>query len=128
MSIQASLDHLVLLVSDMETSAAWYDAFTELVGFRKTRNHVYLHADGWAIDLRDASSGAQPYGRFNVGLNHFGLRVEDEKSVLALREAFAEKGFKVPKPQNFTDEVTAVFFNDPDGVRWEVSNEIGAIS
>jgi len=121
---QALMDHIVLLVADISASAAWYDAFTELLGFGKIREHIYLHPGGWSIDLRQASDSAAPYGRYNTGLNHIGLRVEDAATVLAVRDAFAEKGFDVPAPQKFKGDHTAIFFVDPDGMRWEIGHDI----
>ena len=120
----AALDHIVLLASDLAQSVAWYDNFTQLLGFRKTGEHIYLHPDGWAIDLRAADKEGAPYGRFNAGLNHIGLRVETVDDVMAFRDAFAAKGFSVPEPQVFDDVETVVFFVDPDGMRWEIGHEI----
>ena len=124
MSSHAQFDHIVLLASDLEKSVRWYNAFTPLLGFQKTRDHVYLHSDGWAIDLRAAKKDAAPYGRYNAGLNHIGLRVENVDHVMAIRSDFAASGFSVPDPQIFDEEETVVFFKDPDGVRWEVGHEI----
>ena len=124
MTALARLDHIVLLASDMEAGVRWYDAFTPLLGFEKTREHIYLHANGWAIDLRPADEDGAPYGRYNAGLNHIGLRVGDADIVLAVREAFAAKGFEVPDPQVFDGVETVVFFADPDGVRWEVGHAL----
>lgn len=121
---RALLDHIVLLAGDLAASAKWYDAFTVLLGFEKTRDHVYLHPDGWAVDLRPAKPGTAPYGRMNAGLNHIGLRLADAQAVLAIRAAFAAKGFDAPEPQVFDGVETVVFFPDPDGVRWEVGHEI----
>jgi len=123
MKTQALMDHIVLLVADIAVSAAWYDAFTGLLGFERIRQHVYLHPGGWSIDLRQASDSAEPYGRYNIGLNHISLRVEDAATVLAVRAAFAEKGFDAPAPQKFKGKVAAVFFIDPDGMRWEVGHD-----
>ena len=122
---RAPLDHIVLMASDIDASVDWYDAFTPLLGFEKTRDHVYQHPDGWAIDLRAAKADAAPYGRHNAGLNHIGLRVESEKAVLAVRAGLAEKGYDVPAPQIFDGEETVVFFADPDGMRWEVGHHVG---
>ncbi len=124
MSVRALFDHIVLLASDHAESVRWYDAFTPLLGFQKTRDHVYLHPDGWAIDLRAAKKDGAPYERFNVGLNHIGLRVKTPADVMAIRDAFAAGGFSVPEPQIFDEEETVVFFKDPDGVRWEIGHEI----
>ncbi len=126
-TIRAVIDHMVLLVGDIAASAAWYDAFLGVLGFRKTRAHVYLGPDDWVVDLREASDSAAAYGRYNAGLNHIGLRVEDADTVLAVRDAFAAKGFEVPEPQIFNGKTTAVFFADPDGMRWEISHEISAL-
>ncbi len=119
---KTAMDHLVLMVADLETSVAWYDAFMPLVGFEKTREHVYLHADGWAVELRIANENTPPYGRYNAGLNHVGLSAADGEAVLSIRKAFAEKGFDVPDPQVFDGWATVVFFRDPDGMRWEVGH------
>ena len=59
---KTAMDHLVLMVANLDRSVAWYDAFMPLVGFEKTREHVYQHTDGWAVDLRPAGEEAQPYG------------------------------------------------------------------
>jgi catechol 2,3-dioxygenase-like lactoylglutathione lyase family enzyme len=124
---RALIDHIVLLAGDITASAAWYDAFLGVLGFRKTRAHVYLSPDDWVVDLRAASDSAEPYGRYNVGLNHIGLRVEDANAVLAVRDAFAAKGFAVAEPEVFKGKVTAVFFTDPDGMCWEIGHEISAL-
>ena len=124
MTAPAGLDHIVLLASDLSESVRWYDAFTPLLGFNKTREHIYLHTDGWAVDLRPAGEGGAPYGRYNAGLNHIGLRVSNAEVVLAVREAFAAKGFPVPEPRVFDGVETVVFFADPDGVRWEVGHAL----
>lgn len=121
---RAPLDHIVLLAGDLGASVKWYDAFLPLFGFEKTRDHVYLHPDGWSVDLRPAHADGPPYGRFNPGLNHIGLRVADAAGVLALREDFVAKGFDAPDPQVFDQVETVVFFADPDGVRWEVGHEL----
>lgn len=119
---RTSIDHIVLLAGDLEKSVAWYDAFMPLVGFEKPRAHVYLHADGWAVELRPAEEGTPPYGRYNAGLNHIGLTAADGKAVLAVRDAFAAKGFDTPEPQIFNDYFTVIFFRDPDGMRWEIGH------
>ncbi len=124
---RALMDHIVLLAGDIAASAAWYDAFLGILGFRKTRAHVYLSPDDWVVDLRAASDSAEPYGRYNAGLNHIGLRVEDADAVLAVRDAFAAKGFEVPEPEVFEGKVIAVFFTDPDGMCWEIGHEISAL-
>ncbi len=126
MPVRTLFDHIVLLASDLVESARWYDAFTPLLGLRKTRDHVYLHPDGWAVDLRAAQKDSAPYGRYNAGLNHIGLRVGTCDEVMAVRDAFAASGFEVPEPQIFDEEETVVFFKDPDGVRWEIGHEIEA--
>jgi len=118
--MRATLDHMVLLVSDLSESAPWYDAFLPLLGFEKTRDHVYLHVDGWAVELRAAEPGTPAYGRYNPGLNHIGLNVADADTVMRVREMFAAKGFDVPEPQLFGGFATVIFFRDPDGMRWEV--------
>ena len=114
------LDHLVILVSDLDASLPWYAAVLGALGFEKTRDHVWLNADGQAIDLKQAEDLSRPYGRFAPGLNHTGFRARDLAALEAVRSEVAAAGFEVPEVQDFGDD-RAVFLLDPDGMRIEVS-------
>jgi len=114
------LDHLVILASDLQASAAWYGAVLGALGFAKTRDHVWLHPDGWALDLRPATDAGRAYGRYAPGLNHTGFRADSVAAVEALMADLAAAGVEVPAIQDFGHE-KAVFLRDPDGMRFEVA-------
>lgn len=114
------LDHLVILASDLETSARWYGVVLGALGFDKTRDHVWLHPDGWAVDLRPATDASRAYGRHAPGLNHTGFRAESVKALQALMARLAAAGLEVPETQDFGEEL-CIFLKDPDGMRIEIA-------
>ena len=114
-------DHLVIMVRSLDVSLPWYETMLSLLGFTKTRDHVWSGKDGVAIDLREAKPGTSDYERFAPGLNHLGFTASDETAHDALRAAIAEGGFEVPDKQVFGEEGTATFFRDPDGMRIEIA-------
>lgn len=115
------LDHLVIMVRSLEVSLPWYTKLLGLLGFRKTREHVWLNADGVAIDLKQAEPGTCDYERYAPGLNHAGFTAPDEQAHEAVRAAMGEAGFDVPEKQVFGKQATATFFRDPDGMRIEIA-------
>ena len=114
------LDHMVVLVRSLEASLPWYATMLELIGFSKTRDHVWLSDDGLAIDLKKAKKGTSDYARYAPGLNHLGFTAPDLATLDAVRAGMADAGFEVPEKQFFSDE-TATFFRDPDGMRVEIT-------
>ena len=114
------LDHMVILVRSLEASLPWYEALLGLIGFRKTRNHVWSSDDGLSVDLKQAKAVTSDYERYAPGLNHLGFTAPDEAALDAVRDGMAKAGFEVPDKQYFDGE-TATFFRDPDGMRIEVT-------
>lgn len=114
------LDHMVIMVRSLEASLPWYDAMLGLLGFTKTRDHVWANEDGVAIDLKQAKIDTQDYGRYAPGLNHLGFTAPDAAALDAVRDGMAAAGFDVPEMQHF-DHDLATFFRDPDGMRVEVA-------
>lgn len=114
------LDHMVVLVRSLEVSLPWYAALLGLIGFSKTRDHVWYSDQGLAIDLKQAKAETSDYERYAPGLNHLGFTAPDEAALDAVRAGMAEAGFEVPDKQRFGGE-TATFFRDPDGMRIEVT-------
>ena len=114
------LDHLVVMVRSLEDSLSWYDTMLHLLGFEKTRDHVWVNEDGVAIDLKQAKADTGDYGRYAPGLNHLGFTAPDAAALDAVREGMEAAGFEVPAMQFFDDDC-ATFFRDPDGMRVEVA-------
>lgn len=113
------IDHMVLMASDIEHSARWYGDLFAALGYKKTRDHVWVAANGIAIDLRPAQDRSTPYKRFGPGLNHIGIVRDDRAAVNAIASAMTEAGHAVPDGQEFP-EGYAIFFKDPDGMRVEI--------
>lgn len=113
------LDHLVILVRSLDESLPWYSALLALLGFEKTRDHVWYDGEV-ALDLKQARDGTADYERYAPGLNHLGFTAPDEAALDAVRDGMAEAGFDVPEKQRLGSE-TATFFKDPDGMRVEVT-------
>ena len=113
------LDHLVILVRSLDRSLPWYDRLLALLGFDKTRDHVWWNGEV-AIDLKQAEDGTADYERYAPGLNHLGFTATDEAALDSVRRGMAEAGFDVPDKQRLGDQ-TATFFKDPEGMRIEVT-------
>jgi catechol 2,3-dioxygenase-like lactoylglutathione lyase family enzyme len=114
------LDHLVILVRSLERSLTWYDTLLCLIGFTKTRDHVWGNADGVYIDMKEAKADTADYARHAPGLNHLGFTAPDLHALEHVRDGMAAADFEVPEIQHLGRE-TATFFRDPDGMRIEVS-------
>jgi catechol 2,3-dioxygenase-like lactoylglutathione lyase family enzyme len=128
------VDHLDLVVTDLERSLEFYNGLLEPLGF--TRNAeivgergervVYIGGSGGAsVSLRQAQSDARPtpYDRYAVGIHHlcFGAasrEVVDERAAW-LREQGAEIESE-PQEYTYTAGYYAVFFYDPDGIKLEI--------
>lgn len=115
------LDHLVILVSNLEASLPFYEALFTAVGWTKSRPHVWVDDTGIMVDIKQATDLARPYGRFAPGLNHMGVTAPDRAAVEAVARAMAAAGFEVPEIEIF-DADEALFLKDPDGMRIEVTS------
>ena len=128
------VDHLDLVVTDLERSLEFYNGLLEPLGF--TRNSeiegergervVYIGGTGGtSVSLRQAQSDAHatPYERYAVGIHHlcFGApdreTVEERAAWLRGRGAEIESG---PAEYTYTHGYYAVFFRDPDGIKLEI--------
>jgi catechol 2,3-dioxygenase-like lactoylglutathione lyase family enzyme len=114
------LDHIVLLVGSLEKSLPYYEALLPLLGFEKSREHVWGNADGVYLDFKEAEAGLPGYERYGVGLNHMGFTAPDIASLEHVRDTMAAAGFEVPDVQGFGG-TRALFMKDPDGIRFEVT-------
>ena len=113
------LDHIVILVRSLDDSLPWYARLLDMLGFEKTRDHVWYDGE-LALDFKEAREGTPDYERYAPGLNHLGFTAPDEAALDRVRDGMAAAGFDVPEKQRFGQE-TATFFKDPDGMRIEVT-------
>jgi len=128
------VDHLDLVVSDLERSLGFYRELLEPLGFTRVseivgergERVVYLGGTGGAsVSLRERQSDAHatPYDRYAIGIHHLAFVAEsreqvDERAVW-LRERGAELESE-PQQYDYTPDYYAVFFYDPDGIKLEI--------
>ena len=125
------IDHVYLSVSDMAAAESFYDAvMLQVLGYRKGESviagdaHVHYYNRQFGFSLRPARSGVthDPYA---PGLHHFCFRVEDNAAVDQVAGELAALGITCTEPDyypQYAADYYAVFFEDPDGVRLEITN------
>jgi glyoxylase I family protein len=128
------IDHVDLVVRDLERSLAFYRSLLAPLGYsgenpitgERGERVVYVsHPNGDAIGLRAAQSDL-PYDRYALGVHHVALRAEsravvDERAAwLRLTGAKIESG---PAEYDYSRGYYAVFFYDPDGLKLEIVHQ-----
>jgi catechol 2,3-dioxygenase-like lactoylglutathione lyase family enzyme len=130
-----AIDHLDLVVTDMQRSLAFYRELLRPLGYvrespiegERGEHVVYLGRVGGmgSVSIRQAQSDAHavPYDRYAVGVHHIAFRaysrgVVDERAAW-LREqgATIESG---PEEYDYSPGYYAVFFYDPDQIKLEL--------
>jgi glyoxylase I family protein len=128
------VDHLDLVVSDLERSLEFYNGLLEPLGF--TRNSeiegergervVYIGGTGGAsVSLRERQSEAHavPYDRYAVGIHHLAFVAASREAVDERAAWLRERGAEIesePAEYEYTPGYYAVFFYDPDGIKLEI--------
>lgn len=121
-----SLEHLDIVVSDLQRSGEFWSAFLSELGY-----HEYAKsATGWSwtnnestVFLLAAERGyLEPsYHRKRVGLNHLAFAVSTRRQVDDLAASLQQRGVSLlyggPRAGRST---YAVFFEDPDRIKIEV--------
>lgn len=124
------IDHIYITVTDLEASERFYDVVMGVLGFRKNSfvigidPHVQYFNRHFGYVLRPAKT-ARTYECYAPGLHHFCFRVEGEKDVREVARRLKEAGIDASEARHFPEyapDYVAVFFEDPDGVRLEVTN------
>jgi glyoxylase I family protein len=125
------IDHIYITVSDLEASEKFYDqVMIETLGFRKNKfsivgdPHIQYFNRHFGFVLRPSrlSVGHEPYA---PGLHHFCLRVESAEDVHGVAARLRAHGVDATEPRlypEYANDYVATFFEDPDGMRLEVTN------
>jgi catechol-2,3-dioxygenase len=113
------LDHIVILLADLDAGLPFYATLLPLIGLTRVRDHVWANEDGVHLDFRQATQPGHAYQRAAPGLNHLGFTAPDRAALEAIRAAMAAAGFAVPEIQDYPDG-SAIFFKDAEGMRVEV--------
>jgi glyoxylase I family protein len=128
------VDHLDLVVTDLERSLQFYNDLLQPLGF--TRNSeitgergervIYLGGTGGAsVSLRQAQSDAHPtpYDRYAVGVHHVAFFADSRETVDERAAWLRDRGARIesdPAEYAYTPGYYAVFFYDPDGIKLEI--------
>src|SRR5262245_61509861 len=125
------LEHIYLTVSDLEASERFYEqVMQQALGFRKGKftladdPHIHYFNRQFGLVLRPARV-ATKYDPYAPGLHHLCLRVESAVDVRAVAEQLVRAGINATEARlypEYAEDYVATFFEDPDGLRLEVSN------
>jgi glyoxylase I family protein len=127
------VDHLDLVVSDLERSLAFYNGLLEPLGFTQNvevegergERVVYIGGSGGAsVSLRQAQTKPDgPYDRYSIGLHHLCFGASSREVVEERAQWLRGQGAEIEsEPQEYTymPGYYAVFFYDPDGIKLEI--------
>lgn len=127
----AGIDHIYLSVSDLARSEVFYDKLlVDFLGFRKNRftlsgdPHVQYFDRHFGYVLRPANNDSA-FDAYSPGLHHICLRVESSEEVVELAERLRRSGIEATPARcypEYAPDYWGTFFNDPDGIRLEITN------
>ena len=120
------IDHLVLSVSDLTRSMAFYGKVLGFLGFKLT--HDGGGFAGWSngktlfwIAQADTRGRKHRHRKGDVGFHHYAFELSSRKDVDALGAFLVEHGLTVVDPpgEYYEPSYYAVYFTDPDGMKLE---------
>ena len=130
-----AIDHLDLVVSDLERSLAFYTGLLRPLGYvrlseiegERGERVVYIGRVGGfgSVSLRVAQSDAHetPYDRYAIGIHHIGFSASSRAAVDDRAAWLHDGGWEIesgPEEYGYTPGYYAVFFYDPDGIKLEL--------
>ena len=133
--MDGGVDHLDLVVSDLERSLAFYRALLAPLGYtrlseiegERSERVLYLgREDGiGSVSLRRRQSDAPraPYDRYDIGLHHLAFRAPSREAIHERANWLRAQGTEIesgPDEYPYADGYYAVFFYDPDGLKLEI--------
>ena len=125
------IDHIYITVRDLSRSQQFYDRVMGVLGYRKGGSviagdpHIHYFNRQFGFSLRPARPGTPEHDPYAPGLHHFCFRVVDEAAVTRTATALRAVGVQASEPRYYREyapDYYATFFEDPDGVRLEVTN------
>jgi glyoxylase I family protein len=132
---RGNISHIALTVSDLDRSTTFYNKVFEFIGFKrvevpeatqqamKTRLKAWV-GPGYSISIRPSKGEAarRPHDRYSPGSNHIAFTAEDRSDVEKMHELLKQIGAKVldaPAEYPYAPGYYAVYFTDPDGLKFE---------
>ena len=133
------VDHLDLVVSDLETSLGFYQELLRPLGYTRLseiegergERVLYVGREGGmgSVSLRERQSRAvEAYDRYDLGIHHLAFRADSRDVVDERAEWLRSRGAEIesgPKEYEYTQGYYAVFFYDPDGLKLEILHRPG---
>jgi len=129
-NMKGNLQHIFLNVADPMLSFPFYIEFMGLLGYKiefLSTEELGLNNGSNEIWLRKASHSGN-FDRNLVGINHIAFRVSSKDEVEEFCERFIKKNhistlFNSPRIfDSFTEDYYAVYFEDPDGIKLEITS------
>ena len=128
------IDHLDLVVSDLEASLAFYRELLEPLGYTRLSEIkgergepvFYVGREGGmgSVSLRRRQShGIQASDRYDLGIHHLAFGAESRAVVDERAEWLQARGVEIesaPQEYEYSPGYYAVFFYDPDGLKLEI--------
>jgi catechol 2,3-dioxygenase-like lactoylglutathione lyase family enzyme len=119
------IDHLAISVGNFKKSKAFYTPLMRFLGFEILDE--YPEAIGWTngktrlwIAAADAKGKKHKYRKGDIGFHHYALQLRSRKDVDALQAFLEKQGTEIVDPAGeYYDDYYAVFFLDPDGMKFE---------
>jgi catechol 2,3-dioxygenase-like lactoylglutathione lyase family enzyme len=125
------IDHLYLSVSNLARAEIFYDqVLLNILGFRKGHftlsgePHIQYYNRHFGYVLRPARTQAI-HDSYTPGLHHLCLRVATVAEVVAVAQQLRTAAIDATEAKCYPEyaaDYWATFFNDPDGIRLEVTN------
>lgn len=125
------IDHVYVAVRDLAASTRFYDGVMAALGYRRVESaiggdpHVHYYNRQFGFSLRPARPGTPAHDPYAPGLHHFCFRVVDERAVEQAATELRALGVDVTAGRvypEYAPDYYAVFFDDPDGIRLEITN------
>lgn len=130
---RGSINHIALTVSDLTaTETAFYGPVLTVLGYEKVeedagRMTLWFNADaGMAINLWQAADDLrqQRHARYSPGFHHCAFSVESRDEVEEVYDVLLAHGIRVlddpAEYPHYAPGYYAVYFEDPDGLKFEV--------
>jgi glyoxylase I family protein len=125
------LDHVYLAVADFERSQRFYDRLMKALGFKKGTapiggaRHCHYYNRSFQVSIRPARRSARRHDSYAPGLHHLCLRVANNAAVDQIARKLRAMKIAIEGPRlwpEYAPDYYALFFQDPDGIRFEVMN------
>ena len=130
--MREAIDHLDLVVTDLERSLRFYAELLRPLGYIRTaeiegeqgERVVYVGRPGGfgSVSVRE-TKGTKTYDRYDVGVHHIAFSATSRGVVDDRAKWLRENGHRIesePQEYDYRPGYYAVFFYDPDGIKLEI--------